>query len=56
MIALDPLTLERVARLICDVDGPYERTGTQVERFLHRVRWPSLGLSLIVDQGLSASC
>ncbi|MFI6065658.1 hypothetical protein ACIA47_10365 [Micromonospora sp. NPDC051227] len=40
MIALDPLTLERVARLICDVDGPYERTGTQIERFLHRVRWP----------------
>lgn len=40
MAALDPLTLERVARLICDVDGPYERTGTQVARFLHRVRWP----------------
>ncbi|MGK5673340.1 hypothetical protein ACSNOB_10940 [Micromonospora sp. URMC 106] len=40
MVALDLLTLERVARLICDVDGPYERTGTQVERFLHRVRWP----------------
>ncbi|MFD0817566.1 hypothetical protein [Micromonospora zhanjiangensis] len=29
-----------MARLICDVDGPYERTGNQVERFLHRVRWP----------------
>lgn len=40
MLALDLLTLERVARLICDVDGPYERTGSQVERFLHRVRWP----------------
>ncbi|MCX4388823.1 hypothetical protein OG777_18045 [Micromonospora peucetia] len=40
MVALDMLTLERVARLICDVDGPYERTGSQVERFLHRVRWP----------------
>lgn len=40
MVALDPLTLERVARLICDIDGPYERTGWQVERFLHRVRWP----------------
>lgn len=40
MVALDLLTLERVARLICDIDGPYERTGSQVERFLHRVRWP----------------
>ncbi|MFB6392264.1 hypothetical protein [Polymorphospora lycopeni] len=39
-IALDLLTLERVARLICDIDGPYERTGAQIERFLHRVRWP----------------
>ncbi|GAB3152862.1 hypothetical protein GCM10027290_44490 [Micromonospora sonneratiae] len=40
MVSLDPLTLERVARLICDVDGPYERTGWQIERFLTRVRWP----------------
>ncbi|MGW0434092.1 hypothetical protein ACWDV4_16325 [Micromonospora sp. NPDC003197] len=40
MVSLDPLTLERVARLICDLDGPYERNGWQVERFLHRVRWP----------------
>ncbi|GLY24453.1 hypothetical protein [Micromonospora sp. NBRC 101691] len=40
MVNLDLLTLERVARLICDMDGPYERTGTQIERFLHRVRWP----------------
>ncbi|SCG14847.1 hypothetical protein GA0070610_1066 [Micromonospora echinofusca] len=40
MAVLDLLTLERVARLICDADGPYERTGSQVERFLHRVRWP----------------
>lgn len=40
MVALDLLTLERVARLICDIDGPYERSGWQIERFLHRVRWP----------------
>ncbi|MFY1668835.1 hypothetical protein ACN27G_02580 [Plantactinospora sp. WMMB334] len=40
MLVVDPLTLERVARLICDIDGPYERTGAQTERFLHRVRWP----------------
>lgn len=40
MLTLDLLTLERVARLICDIDGPYERTGSRVERFLHRVRWP----------------
>ncbi|MTK04234.1 hypothetical protein [Micromonospora sp. CP22] len=40
MAILDPLTLERVARLICDIDGPYERNGWQLERFLQRVRWP----------------
>jgi hypothetical protein len=40
MTALDSLTIERVARLICDVGGPYERSGSEIERFLHRVRWP----------------
>jgi hypothetical protein len=40
MEALDELTVDRVARLVCDIDGPYERTGSQIERFLHRVRWP----------------
>lgn len=40
MRPLDSLTLERVAGLICDIDGPYEKTGNQIERFLLRVRWP----------------
>lgn len=40
MVVLDAMTMQRVARLICDLDGPYERTGTEIERFMHRVRWP----------------
>jgi hypothetical protein len=42
MITLDVLTIERVARLICDIGGPYEKTGRETENFLRRVRWPSL--------------
>jgi hypothetical protein len=39
-VTLDVLTLERVARLICDIGGPYEKTGMEIENFLRRARWP----------------
>ncbi|HEY8472648.1 MAG TPA: hypothetical protein VIL37_08425 [Natronosporangium sp.] len=42
MPRLDPLTIERVAQLICDIDGPYERRGVEIQRFLQRARWPGL--------------
>lgn len=42
MFSLDPLTITRVAQLVCDIDGPYERSGAETERFLQRVRWPDL--------------
>ncbi|RFU83955.1 hypothetical protein DY218_24860 [Streptomyces triticagri] len=41
MKKLDVLTLERVARLIVDIDGPFERRGYQLEQLLRRAAWPS---------------
>ncbi|MCL7493204.1 hypothetical protein M8I34_17610 [Streptomyces sp. MCA2] len=41
MKSLDVLTLERVARLIVDIDGPFERRGYQLEQLLRRAAWPS---------------
>ncbi|GHC90048.1 hypothetical protein [Streptomyces flavofungini] len=40
MKPLDPLTLERVARLIIDIDGPFERRGYQLTQLLQRTAWP----------------
>ncbi|MEU5046966.1 hypothetical protein [Streptomyces griseorubiginosus] len=40
MKPLDPLTLERVARLIVDIDGPFERRGYQLAQLLQRAGWP----------------
>lgn len=39
MSALDPLTLDRVAELIVDIGGPYERKGYQLEALLQRAKW-----------------
>jgi hypothetical protein len=39
MPRLDPMTLERLARVVCDVDGPYERKGWQLESLLERAGW-----------------
>lgn len=39
MPRLDPMTLERLARVVCDVDGPYERKGWQLETLLERSGW-----------------
>ncbi|MFJ4153058.1 hypothetical protein ACIP10_36625 [Streptomyces galbus] len=40
MKPLDPLTLERAARLIVDIDGPFERRGYQLAQLLQRAAWP----------------
>ncbi|WP_328465819.1 hypothetical protein [Streptomyces sp. NBC_00448] len=37
---LDPMTVERLARLIVDIDGPFERRGYQLAQLLERVDWP----------------
>jgi hypothetical protein len=39
MRPLDLKTIERVARLICDRDGPYERSGRELEQLLHHAGW-----------------
>ncbi|MER6406237.1 hypothetical protein ABT269_22520 [Streptomyces viridosporus] len=41
MKPLDLLTLERIARLIVDIDGPFERRGYQLTQLLQRATWPS---------------
>lgn len=37
--SLDVLTIERLAKLIVDMDGPYERRGHQLEDLLRRAAW-----------------
>jgi hypothetical protein len=39
MLPLDSRTAERVAKLICDPNGPFERTGREMERLLHNAGW-----------------
>jgi hypothetical protein len=39
MRSLDHRTIERVARLAVDRDGPYERTGWRLEQLLHNAGW-----------------
>ncbi len=39
MPTLDHKTIERVARLICDIDGPQERRGFEVEALLRGAGW-----------------
>ncbi|MDQ3152512.1 MAG: hypothetical protein M3R63_12585, partial [Actinomycetota bacterium] len=39
MHRLDNRTLQRVATLLCDVDGPFERHGWQLEEFLRGAGW-----------------
>jgi hypothetical protein len=41
MHRLDHRTLQRVATLLCDVDGPFERHGWQLEEFLRAAGWKS---------------
>lgn len=37
--SLDPKTLTRVATLICDIDGPFERHGYELEQLLRDAGW-----------------
>ncbi|MEO3861996.1 hypothetical protein [Acrocarpospora sp. B8E8] len=39
MVTLDPRTIERVARIICDLDGSFERSGRQLEQLLENADW-----------------
>jgi hypothetical protein len=40
MFPLDPRTVDRVARLVCDIDGPFERSGRDLEELLRNAGWP----------------
>src|SRR5688572_4110639 len=37
--SLDLRTIERLAKLIVDLDGPYERRGHELETLLRRAAW-----------------
>ena len=39
MRSLDPLTIDRLAKLIVDMGGPYERRGHELEKLLRRSAW-----------------
>lgn len=39
MFPLDPRTVERLAKVIVDADGPYERKGWQLEQLLRHAGW-----------------
>lgn len=39
MFPLDPKTVERLAKVVVDVDGPYERAGYELARLLRRAGW-----------------
>jgi hypothetical protein len=39
MFPLDPKTVERLARIIVDIDGPYNRTGRELEQLLRHAGW-----------------
>jgi hypothetical protein len=39
MLTLDPRTLDRLAEVIVDIGGPYERKGYQLEALLQRAKW-----------------
>lgn len=39
MFPLDHKTIERVARLVCDIDGPTERRGTELAELLDSAGW-----------------
>jgi len=39
-MSFDEMTIDRLAKIICDIGGPYERKGYQLERLLRRAKWP----------------
>ena len=38
---LDPMTIQRLAQVIVDIEGPFERHGSQLAALLERAAWPS---------------
>ena len=36
---MHPKTIERAARIMCDIDGPFERTGRELENLLRNAGW-----------------
>jgi hypothetical protein len=42
MFPLDPRTIERLAEVIVDIEGPYERKGWQLERLLEHAGWQNV--------------
>lgn len=42
MFPLDPRTIERLAEVIVDIEGPYERQGWQLERLLEHAGWQNV--------------
>lgn len=40
MKKLDSMTLQRIATVIVDVDGPFERRGYELEQLVRRSNWP----------------
>ncbi len=42
MLPLDPRTIERIAEVIVDIEGPYERKGWQLERLLEHAGWQNV--------------
>lgn len=42
MFPLDPKTVQRLARVIVDIDGPYERRGWQLEALLQHAGWQNM--------------
>lgn len=39
MFPLDPKTLDRIARVICDIDGPFQRSVSQLQELLENAHW-----------------
>src|SRR3954469_7206953 len=39
MFPLDPRTVDRIAKFVCDPGGPYERTGRDLEQLLRHAGW-----------------
>ena len=39
MPAMDERTVERLVEVICDLGGPYERRGYELEAFVRRAGW-----------------
>jgi hypothetical protein len=41
MLEFDPKTIDRLAQIICDIGGPFERRGWELEALLRNAGWDS---------------